>query len=201
MNPFVNKSPGHTLAKPRLVRRSGFTLVELLVVIAIIGILVALLLPAVQAVRESARRAQCMNNLRQLGLACLTFENAYEKLPPGTVRTDLSNGGGINATTPTWIARILPFLEQSNIYDKIDWNQLPGHEGANAALLNIPLAIVRCPSDGALRPGAQHARRITLFASATPTSRCPIRVRTKRRSMSAVKPASTTSATAPAIRC
>ncbi len=95
---------------------------------------------------------ECSNNLKQLGLACLSYETALGTLPPGTIRTDLSNGGGINATTPTWLARILPYLEQQSLYDKIDFKQLPGHEGANADLLNIPLPMARCPSDAGAKP-------------------------------------------------
>ncbi len=139
------------------IARAAFTLVELLVVITIIGILIGLLLPAVQAAREAARRLQCTNNLKQLCLAVLNYENALRSLPPGTIRTDLSNGGGINATTPTWIARILPYMEQQAFYDRIDWNQLPGHTGVNAPLVTIDLAAVRCPSDGGDRPLANQA--------------------------------------------
>jgi prepilin-type N-terminal cleavage/methylation domain-containing protein/prepilin-type processing-associated H-X9-DG protein len=92
------------------MRRTGFTLVELLVVIAIIGMLVALLLPAVQAARESARRTQCTNNLRQIALALLNYENAYSALPPGGLATT-SGGYG-----HSWWMRILPVIEEMNVY-------------------------------------------------------------------------------------
>ncbi len=94
----------------------GFTLVELLVVIAIIGVLVALLLPAVQAAREAARRSQCLNNLKQIGLACLNYESSNETLPPGSYY-DLVNGpppGG------NYITEIMPLMELGNITSNID---------------------------------------------------------------------------------
>jgi len=91
-------------------RQAGFTLVELLVVIAIIGILVALLLPAIQAAREAARRSQCANNLKQLGLACHNFHDTRKTLPPARYRDKYS----------TWFAFIMPYLEQSNEYDLCD---------------------------------------------------------------------------------
>jgi prepilin-type N-terminal cleavage/methylation domain-containing protein/prepilin-type processing-associated H-X9-DG protein len=114
-------------------RRVGFTLVELLVVIAIIGILIALLLPAVQAAREAARRAQCSNNLKQLSLAVLLYEDQHKRLPPGST-------GGYDAKNQTfpapfsepnssccpfghfgWSAVILPFMEQQSLYNTIDF--------------------------------------------------------------------------------
>ena len=93
-------------------RSRGFTLVELLVVIAIIGILVALLLPAIQAAREAARRTQCINNVKQLGLAALNFDSTFKHLPLGmemdSKTTDL--------TTATFFIRLLPYIEQNSLY-------------------------------------------------------------------------------------
>ena len=91
--------------------RGGFTLVELLVVIAIIGILVALLLPAVQAAREAARRIQCLNNVKQIGLGILNYESAHGSYPPGGIR----NGYGCS-----WWVRTLPYIEEDTIYRQLD---------------------------------------------------------------------------------
>jgi prepilin-type N-terminal cleavage/methylation domain-containing protein len=124
----------------RTSSRFGFTLVELLVVIAIIGVLIGMLLPAVQAVREAARRTQCRNNLKQLGLALHNFDSAYMKLPPGW-KAD------IDAGVPGWgwNSYILPFLEQNNLYQQIDFTtniELPWHEAVREAI--IPGVL--CPS-------------------------------------------------------
>jgi len=117
--------------------RRGFTLVELLVVIAIIGVLVALLLPAVQAAREAARRAQCTNNLRQLALAVLNYEDTMKRLPPGSTGQYTQSGNGApQFTAPwrdpsvgnvpwghfSWAALILPYCEQQGLYNMIDFN-------------------------------------------------------------------------------
>jgi prepilin-type N-terminal cleavage/methylation domain-containing protein len=100
------------------VRRRGFTLVELLVVIAIIGILIALLLPAVQAAREAGRRAQCSNNLRQLGLAVHTYHDTFNQLPPQTTTT--SGWVGWEYAW-SWITLLLPFMDGSATYNQINW--------------------------------------------------------------------------------
>jgi len=94
------------------MKRKAFTLVELLVVIAIIGILIALLLPAVQAAREAARRSQCVNNLRQLGLGFQNYHDVWGQFPlPGMIANQLG-----------WTASVLAFIEQKPIYDQMDWN-------------------------------------------------------------------------------
>src|SRR5436309_7188128 len=102
-------------ACPSIERRFGFTLVELLVVIAIIGVLVALLLPAVQAAREAARRTQCSNNLKQLGLAAHNFNDSFSRLPPGGGAQ--GGGSGLSASTDygCWLVYLLPYVEQQNL--------------------------------------------------------------------------------------
>lgn len=116
-------------------KKTAFTLVELLVVIAIIGILVGLLLPAVQAAREAARRAQCSNNLKQIGLALHNYDSTYSKLP-----------SGINDQNMSSLASLLPFMEQSNIAVTIDWRVAWDHpNNATATAADVPTFI--CPSD------------------------------------------------------
>ena len=100
--------------------KRGFTLVELLVVIAIIGILIALLLPAVQAAREAARQMQCANNLKQIGVALLMYHDTYEIFPYGTAVDPA--GPPNNGWYWSWSARILPFLESSALHDPMDLN-------------------------------------------------------------------------------
>ncbi|MCA9186531.1 MAG: DUF1559 domain-containing protein [Pirellulaceae bacterium] len=103
--------------------RHGFTLVELLVVIAIIGILVALLLPAVNAAREAARRTQCQNNLRQLGIALVNYESAHGSLPTTQTGSGKRLGAGCEAGYYSWHARLLPYIEEQSLYDSIDFRQ------------------------------------------------------------------------------
>jgi prepilin-type N-terminal cleavage/methylation domain-containing protein len=99
--------------------RAGFTLVELLVVIAIIGVLVGLLLPAVQSAREAARRSQCGSNLKQLAIAVLTYSSAKQRFPPGVLADGLcSNPAAYNQNIgPNWAVLVLPFIEQKGLYD------------------------------------------------------------------------------------
>src|SRR5689334_17239078 len=146
MRPFSER-----IGRPRV----GFTLVELLVVIAIIGVLVALLLPAVQTAREASRRSSCSNNLRQLTLAQLNYESTFKTLPPG------STGGGYLAANSfqapwadpqrsccpwghfSWAIIILPFVEQQALYSQVDFTRLAyasrimEHNGGAAAASSI----------------------------------------------------------------
>jgi prepilin-type N-terminal cleavage/methylation domain-containing protein len=134
--------------------RRGFTLIELLVVIAIIAILVALLLPAVQQAREAARRSNCQNNLRQLGLALHNYEETHKCLPSGWIGVDPTSGvqspheGGNGAG---WGAMILPMIDQSALYNKFDPNLSIG-DPANAAFARTSLSVFVCPSDSPPRP-------------------------------------------------
>jgi prepilin-type N-terminal cleavage/methylation domain-containing protein len=128
-------------------QRRGFTLVELLVVIAIIGILVALLLPAVQAAREAARRCHCQNNLTQLGLAVHNYEFAQEKLPAGVLNPDGPIRSEPDGRHVGWIVQILPYVEELTVYNLFD-QEAGAYAPVNAELRKLPLTILRCPSQG-----------------------------------------------------
>ena len=135
-------------------KRNGFTLIELLVVIAIIGVLIALLLPAVQSAREAARRSQCLNNMKQLGLALHNYESANGSFPPGAVR---AYGGpdDINSWNNWGVhAMLLPFVEQGPLHSSINFNiaalypsRFP-YTWANTTSYNTRIATMLCPSDG-----------------------------------------------------
>lgn len=132
------------------VLRSAFTLVELLVVIAIIGVLVALLLPAVQAAREAARRSSCSNNLRQIGLGLQNFESTYKTFP-SSLRPVIPNASG---QYDGWSAQgqILPYLEQGNLYNNINFDltyngQTIVVSGQNQAIAAVRVSTYQCPSE------------------------------------------------------
>ena len=135
--------------------RSGFTLVELLVVIAIIGILIGMLLPAVQQVREAARRVSCANKMRQLSLAVQNYESAHKTFPVSQVGPGSSDGsGGYQSGYYSWLVPLLPFVEQNNLYNKFDLSANNGdgngfrisetHPNAIAAATSLDLLL--CPS-------------------------------------------------------
>ena len=134
-------------------RTSGFTLVELLVVIAIIGVLVSLLLPAVQAAREAARRAQCTNNLKQIGLAFHNYHDTHNVFPPA-YRIQPGGGNGHGEPDPStrdvgpgwaWGALLLPFLEQRPLHDHLDF-ALPCWAPAQYPFVETRLSVFLCPS-------------------------------------------------------
>jgi len=126
---------------------TGFTLVELLVVIAIIGILTALLLPAVQAAREAARRTQCKNNLKQMGLALLNFHEANRRFPPGYSAADPYSDGATD-TSPGWGwgALVLPFIDEQSLFATIHRDR-PIQDPQNAAAVWTTVKAYVCPSD------------------------------------------------------
>lgn len=133
--------------------RRGFTLIELLVVIAIIAILIALLLPAVQQAREAARRTQCKNNLKQIGLALHNYEESHSVFPPGfvSIPTGPWPGGGndpVPEIGPGWsfFTMLLPFMDQANLSEQIDFN-LPITDSINAPARSSTVTAYLCPSD------------------------------------------------------
>lgn len=156
--------------------RSGFTLIELLVVIAIIAILIGLLLPAVQKVREAAARTTCSNNLKQIGLACHNFEGTYQFFPPGIncivgsgsgqlFPTNKLYGNGIVGQPPFpnqmggWLAYILPFVEQGNIQKNIDLtqDQYANCNGPNSIGAQV-IKLYICPSDPLTQPQSTYTK-------------------------------------------
>lgn len=132
----------------RRTRHKGFTLVELLVVIAIIGILIALLLPAVQAAREAARRSQCTNNMKQIGLALHNYHDTYRCFPAGFIYR-----GGSGHRNYGWNVAILPYIEQQAFYDQLDAGNVPlqvryaSTAAADREMMQHQISSLLCPSD------------------------------------------------------
>ncbi len=156
-------------------RTAGFTLVELLVVIAIIGILIALLLPAIQAARESARRSQCVNNLKQIGIAMHNYVDAHKKLPYAST---YCYSGGSCMQGSTWAAFILPFIEESTTYQLFNFNA-PMNDPSNQQAVTTVVATYLCPSDpgsaNPILPNRQpgYNNPVSVLAISYPTSMGP----------------------------
>ncbi|WP_435020608.1 DUF1559 domain-containing protein [Tundrisphaera sp. TA3] len=134
--------------------RRGFTLIELLVVIAIIAVLIALLLPAVQAAREAARRSQCINNLKQLGLACMNYESANACYPAHSMKVPGTPTISISGVPYSWAPALLQYTEQTPMYNAINFNLEPMHTGiggyANSTVSTAKLGLMTCPSDSSV---------------------------------------------------
>ena len=129
--------------------RLGFTLIELLAVITIIGIMIALLLPAVQQTREAARRTSCKNNLKQIGLALQLYHDTWQTLPPGWLARDPATGRADPEGEPGWgwAARILPFLEQDPLFNQLVHLELPITDPQNDWARATVLSVYLCPTD------------------------------------------------------
>ena len=123
-------------------RRSAFTLIELLVVIAIIAILIALLVPAVQKVREAAARTQCTNNMKQLGLALHAYHDTFRKFPMGVKGPVAATANPDQTAMANWRVHLFPYIEQSALYSKINPNDVQEPN----QLLNVVLSVYKCPS-------------------------------------------------------
>ena len=147
-------------------QRNAFTLVELLVVIAIIGILVAMLLPAVQMVRSAARRSTCQNNCKQIGLAILNYESANAKFPPGQFWT--APDGDASRLDYSWSSQILAYIEANNIYEGIDFS-LPYTDATNIASAAATVPGFLCPST-AERDGDRQGDVIVNFGGTSGTN-------------------------------
>lgn len=167
-----HSGPGRGIGgvSPRLTVRAGFTLIELLVVIAIVAVLIALLLPAVQAAREAARRIQCVNNLKQIGLALQNYHDAVGAFPMGyAARGPFVNGATDTAPGWGWSTMILAQLEQGPVFNAVNFG-LPVEGLANATVVATAMRSYVCPSDLTSGPFGVTDASGNVLATATPMS-------------------------------
>jgi prepilin-type processing-associated H-X9-DG protein len=147
-------------------QRTGFMLVELLVVIAVIGILIAMLMPAVQQVREAARRADCLNRLRQIGIAAHNFHDTYGALPPARLFPKFDGAPPFHRglDEPSWLVRILPFVEQQNFFDQ--WDLSASYQAHPNEVTSTVVSTFICPTrrslEDAKAPDQIEMKQITL---------------------------------------
>jgi prepilin-type N-terminal cleavage/methylation domain-containing protein/prepilin-type processing-associated H-X9-DG protein len=151
------------------MKRHAFTLIELLVVIAIIAILIALLVPAVQKVREAAARTQCVNNLKQIGLSIHNFESTNKSFPVGCLSAPYSSG--TTASNATALVQLLPYLEQANLYNKANLNQGMQSAANDPSVTTQEVGLFLCPSDGQSGRVANYGR-CNYLASIGADARC-----------------------------
>ena len=152
---------------------TGFTLVELLVVIAIIGILIALLMPAVQSTREVARRTSCLNNLSQLGLAVHNYEFHFETLPPGVTNPDGPIRNEPQGIHVSWIVKVLPYLEERALFDRFD-QSAGAYDPKNAAARAAKIRVLMCPSYPGEETNQAQTDALTTYAGCYHDSEAPI---------------------------
>jgi prepilin-type N-terminal cleavage/methylation domain-containing protein len=130
----------------RARQRHAFTLIELLVVMAVISVLVGLIIPAVQVAREAARRSQCLNNLKQIGLALANYHDAHRTMPPAAIRPAGFVDNGRDSPRSTWAIAILPMVEHSSAFSTFN-STVDVSDSANLTLRSATISVYRCPTD------------------------------------------------------